>query len=204
MIYAHTPIFQSPTLNAALGKTVYFKMDCHQPTRSFKIRGMAHLVRHLVAAGQQDFVASSGGNAGYSLAYACKRLGARVHVVVPVTSPARMRDLIAGEGATVEVHGESWQEAHGHAMAIAKDRQAYYVSPFDDALLWAGHSTMIDECALEIPEPDMVIAAVGGGGLLCGIMEGMERNAWRKTVFLAAETTGSASYDRAIAAGKVV
>ena len=144
MIYAATPIFQSPGLNARLGKEVFFKMDCHQPTRSFKIRGMAHLVKHHIANGQSRFVASSGGNAGYSLAYACRRLGGSVHVVVPTTTNPRMQALIAGEGATIEVHGASWLEAHGLAQAIAERDGAVYVPPFDDPLLWGGHSTMID------------------------------------------------------------
>jgi L-serine/L-threonine ammonia-lyase len=203
-IYAKTPLFQSPALNARLGKSVYFKMDCHQPTRSFKVRGMSHLVREETRRGQSLFVASSGGNAGYSLAYAAKRLGARVHVVVPETTQARMRSLIEGEGATVEIHGSSWQEAHEHALEVAATMKATYVPPFDNAMLWAGHSSMIDECAAEIPEPDMVVAATGGGGLLCGIMEGMERNHWKRTVFLSAETEGAASYDRAVEAGHVV
>jgi L-serine/L-threonine ammonia-lyase len=204
MIFSQTPIFESPAINARLQKKVYFKMDCHQPTRSFKIRGMAHLVQQKVAAGQRKFLASSGGNAGYSLAYACRRLGGSTHVVVPETSSARMCALIAGEGATVEIHGESWQEAHEYALGLAAEREAYYVSPFDDPLLWAGHATMMDECAKEISEPDMVVAAVGGGGLLCGIMEGMERNGWTKTTFLAAETNGAASFHRAIEAGEAV
>jgi L-serine/L-threonine ammonia-lyase len=204
LIYARTPIFQSPALNARLGKTVHFKMESHQPTRSFKVRGMSHLVQEETSRGQNRFVASSGGNAGYSLAYAGKRMGAQVHVVVPETTQARMRGLIEGEGATVEVHGGSWMEAHLHALQVAESQQATYVPPFDNALLWAGHSSMMDECAAEIPEPDMVVAATGGGGLLCGIMEGMERNNWKRTVFLSAETEGAASYARAMEAGQVV
>ncbi len=203
-IYAATPIFQSPKLNARLGMTVHFKMDCHQPTRSFKLRGMTHLVRHHVARGQNRFVCASGGNAGYALAYASARLGAAVHVVVPVTTNARMRALIEGEGATVQTHGESWAEAHTLAQALAAAEGATYVPPFDDPLLWGGHASMIDECAAEIDEPDWVVASVGGGGLLCGIMEGMERNGWKKAAFLAAETHGAASFAAALKAGKPV
>lgn len=203
-IYAATPLLQSPALNARLGKQVYFKMDCHQPTRSFKLRGMAHLVQHHVAAGHTRFVASSGGNAGLSLAYACRHLGATVHVVVPASTNPRMRALIADEGATVDVYGATWQEAHGFAGALAEREGAVYVSPFDDPLLWTGHATMIDECAGEMAEPDWVVAAVGGGGLLCGIMEGMERNGWSQTKFLAAETHGAASYAEAMAHGELV
>jgi L-serine/L-threonine ammonia-lyase len=203
-IYHNTPIFQSPSLNARLGKEIFFKMDCHQPTRSFKIRGMAHLVEASVARGQNRFIASSGGNAGYSLAYAARRAGGQVHVVVPVTTHARMQALIAGEGATVEVHGASWQEAHELALVLAEQQGALYVPPFDDPLLWGGHASMIDECAAAMAEPDWVVAAVGGGGLLCGIMEGMERNGWQKAAFLAAETHGAASFAGAMAAGKLV
>ena len=203
-IYASTPVFQSPALNARLGKQVYFKMDCHQPTRSFKLRGMAHLVRHHVAAGHTRFVASSGGNAGLSLAYACRQLGATVHVVVPASTNPRMRALIEDEGATVDVYGATWQEAHGFAQALAERDGAVYVPPFDDPLLWTGHATMIDECAAEMAEPDWVVAAVGGGGLLCGIMEGLERNGWTKTSFLAAETHGAASFAGAMARGELV
>lgn len=203
-IFIRTPILQSPDLNERLGKTVYFKMECYQPTRSFKLRGMAHLVRHHVRNGVSKFVASSGGNAGYSLAYACRRLGASAHVVVPLSTNMRMRRLIEGEDATVEVSGGSWQEAHEHAQQVAVATQAIYVSPFDNALLWTGHASMIDECALDIPEPELVVASVGGGGLMCGVMEGLERNAWKKSAFLAAETTGAASFARALEAGRVV
>ncbi len=203
-IYSSTPVFQSSALNARLGKQVYFKMDCYQPTRSFKLRGMAYLVQHHVAAGQRRFVASSGGNAGLSLAYACREMGAAVHVVVPESTNPRMRALIADEGATVDVHGATWQEAHGFALALAERDGAVYVPPFDDPLLWTGHATMIDECAAEMAEPDWVVAAVGGGGLLCGIMEGMERNGWVNASFLAAETAGAASFAQAMARGELV
>lgn len=203
-IYAATPIFQSPELNQRLGMEVFFKMDCHQPTRSFKLRGMTHLVKHNLSIGQNTFVTSSGGNAGYALAYASKRLGGSVHVVVPVTTNARMRAFIEGEGATVQVHGASWPEAHEFAQMLAVQSGAKYVPPFDDPLLWGGHATMIDECAAEMGEPDWVVASVGGGGLLCGIMEGMERNGWKKASFLAAETHGAASFARSLEAGELV
>lgn len=196
-----TPLLQSPELNARLGRQVYFKMESHQPTRSFKLRGMAHLVARKIQEGQRDFIASSGGNAGYSLAYAAARLGARVHVVIPQSTPPRMRALIEGEGATVEIHGQSWNEANDLALQLVKRTGGYYVSPFDDALLWEGHSSLIDECAAEMAEPDLVIAAVGGGGLLCGIFQGLERQGWNRAAMLACETEGAASYHAAKEAG---
>ncbi|MFN8394906.1 MAG: pyridoxal-phosphate dependent enzyme [Bacteroidia bacterium] len=203
-LHLATPLLESHALNARLGKRVYFKMESHQPTRSFKLRGMGHLVTTKIAEGQRDFIASSGGNAGYSLAYAAARLGGRVHVVVPQSTPERMRTLIAGEGATVQVHGESWNDANELALELVGRTGGYYVSPFDDALLWEGHSTLIDECVTQMPEPDIVVAAVGGGGLLAGILQGMERYGWKRASMIAAETEGAASYHAALEAGKLV
>jgi len=203
-LHIATPVLQSHELNVRLGKQVHFKMESHQPTRSFKLRGMGHLVATKVAEGQDYFVASSGGNAGYSLAYAAARLGGRVHVVVPSSTPQRMRMLIEREGATVQVHGDSWNDANDLALEVVRQTGGYYVSPFDDALLWEGHSTLIDECASQMPEPDLVIAAVGGGGLLVGILQGMERHQWKQASVLAAETEGAASYHAALKAGGLV
>lgn len=199
-----TPVFRSARLDAELGLRLHFKMDCLQPTRSFKLRGMEHVVRHHMAAGRRLFVGSSGGNAGYSLAYACRRLGAEARVFVPATTLPAMRARVQAEGAQVTVVGESWMEAHMHAMRVADELGAAYVPPFDDPLLWAGHASMIMECAAEMPEPDWVVAAVGGGGLLCGIMEGMEQAGWNRAAMLAAETEGAASYARSLAAGELV
>lgn len=199
--YHATPLFESPGLNAALGKRIYFKMECQQASRSFKLRGMDHLVRHHLAKGKSQFVASSGGNAGYSLAHVCRQLGAEALVFVPSTTSKKMQDLIAAEGAKIVVAGEYWPEAHAAALKWMEGKDAVYVSPFDDPLLWEGHSTMISELPRDFEAPDLVVAAVGGGGMLCGIMQGMEAKGWDKTAFLGTETFGAASFAACIESG---
>lgn len=203
-LYEATPLRQSPRLNAQLGRSVTFKMDCHQPTRSFKLRGMDELVRSAVAAGKTQFVASSGGNAGYSAAYVCRHLGVRLRVYVPTSTPAHMIGLIRAEGAEVILHGANWNEANELALAYAASDGAHYVAPFDDPALWRGHASMIHESAALMDEPDLIVLSVGGGGLLVGVLQGMEAVGWQRAKVLAVETEGAASFNAALAAGEVV
>lgn len=195
--YSHTPLIEA---RAPLGLPVWFKMDCYQPTGSFKIRGMDHLVAHHIAEGRKQFVASSGGNAGFSLAYAARLRGGEVTVVVPETTPRRMQDMIIQQGARVLVHGPTWNEADEMARKISNDEGAVYASPFDDPLLWQGHSSLIDEIVIDLEArgqsfPDRLVVAVGGGGLLSGIMEGLGRHGMLYDVEVwAAETIGAGSF----------
>jgi len=203
-LFIKTPIYKSHKLKEEKNLNVFYKMDCYQPAGSFKIRGMEELCRFHLNQGKKNFVASSGGNAGYSLAYVGKELGVNVKVVVPTTTPEFMINKIRNLGADVEVFGSVWDEAHQHALKVAKELNAVYVSPFDDPLLWNGHSTIIDECAKEMEQPDKLIVSVGGGGLLCGVLEGMKRNGWHKTQVITTETSGAASFYESHKANKII
>ncbi|MCL4106222.1 UNVERIFIED_CONTAM: hypothetical protein GTU68_061064 [Idotea baltica] len=185
-------------------------MDCQQSTGSFKIRGMECLVRTHLEAGNNQFIASSGGNAGYSLAYAARIHGGKVTVVVPSTTSPRMQKMIADQGAEVIVHGNAWNDADTLARQIADDQDAVYVSPFDDPLLWEGHTSLIDEVIYSLklkkqPFPSKVVVAVGGGGLLCGVMAGLAKHGLlEQTQVIAAETEGAASFHAAVCADERV
>lgn len=88
-------------------------MECYQPSGSFKLRGIEVLCKHYIAQGKDQFLTSSGGNAGYSLAYVGKKLGVEVKVIVPETTSAYMIEKkIKRVGAEVEVFGRVWDEAH--------------------------------------------------------------------------------------------
>lgn len=204
--YTNTPLFEA---RMPLDIPVWFKMDCYQPTGSFKIRGMDELVAHHIKEGRTRFIASSGGNAGFSLAYAARLRGGAVRVVVPKTTNQRMRDLISNQGAEVRVHGDAWDDADQLAREMAEKEKAIYVSPFDDPLLWKGHSTIIDEIVYDYkmlghPFPKKLVVAVGGGGLYCGIMHGLQRHDLLESVTIyAAETEGAASFRETLHAGKL-
>ncbi|MHC4053301.1 pyridoxal-phosphate dependent enzyme [Bradyrhizobium sp. 25ACV] len=204
-IFHHvTPVVESPTINQRLGRRIMFKMDCHQPAGSFKIRGIGHVVAQHVAAGADHFVCSSGGNAGLALAYCTAALKVRATIFVPATTKPSVHQLLANYGATVHVVGKVWDEADKAACDHCAAEGAVYVSPFNDPLLWQGHSTLVDELAFQIERPDAVVLSVGGGGLLCGVLHGMHKHGWSDVPVVAAETKGADSFAAAVAAGRPV
>jgi L-serine/L-threonine ammonia-lyase len=202
-LHVHTPVWESPRLSELLGAPVLLKMEALQPAGSFKTRGMGRICQERAAAGARRLVCASGGNAGLATAYAGRRLGLPTTVVVPQSTGEWARAAIRREGAEVIAHGAVWDEAHAFAQTLLGD-DAAYIHPFDDPLAWAGNSTLVDELAAEGPRPGAVVLSVGGGGLLCGVVEGMLRVGWGDVPVLAVETEGAASYAAALAAGAPV
>ncbi|RQS67320.1 pyridoxal-phosphate dependent enzyme [Burkholderia sp. Bp8963] len=202
-LHIQTPYIRSQTLSRRLGKDVLLKIEAMQPSGSFKLRGIGAVCDARRAAGARRFVSSSGGNAGIAVAWCGRELGVPVTVVVPESTSARARDLILGEGAELVVRGASWAEANAYAQSIVGPHDAF-VHPFDDPVLWHGHATMIDEMAAARPKPGAIVLAVGGGGLLCGVLEGLARNGWADVPVIAVETVGADSYARSVAQGRPV
>ena len=198
-LHIHTPLIESGAMAGDDGRKVWLKMEALQPPGSFKIRGIGFACETHVARGATRFISSSGGNAGIAAAWAGRRLQVPVVVVVPETSSERARELIRRERAEVIVHGASFQEANALAQSMVGPSDAF-IHPFDDPLLWHGHATMIDEVAHAGVAPDAVVLSVGGGGLLCGVIEGLRRNGWSHVPVIAVETEGADSLAQAMAA----
>ncbi len=203
-LHIDTPLLRAPPELFGAGRTVWLKMDALQASGSFKMRGVGRLVQQRVAEGARGVVCASGGNAGMAAALAARACEVPVTIVVPQTTAATVREAIAARGAAVVVHGAVWDESHDHAVALAKAQGAVYVHPFDDPLLWDGHATLIDETVRAGVAFDCVVASVGGGGLLAGIVEGLRRNALHGVPVIAVETEGAASFSAALAAGEPV
>ncbi|MFN8485698.1 MAG: pyridoxal-phosphate dependent enzyme [Anaerolineae bacterium] len=203
-LYVRTPIIDSLPLSRRWGRPVYLKLESAQPSGSFKNRALGALCQAGAANGATRFVSSSGGNAGFSAAYCGRRLGLPVTVFVPSTTQPRFHELIAAQGADVRVAGAVWDETHAAAVAFAEQTGALYVHPFDHPTVWRGNATMIDEIAEDFGKPGAVICSVGGGGLLCGVAEGLERQGWHDVPILAVETEGAASFAASLKAGRLV
>ncbi|WP_288442277.1 pyridoxal-phosphate dependent enzyme [uncultured Pseudomonas sp.] len=202
-LHIHTPLIESRPLSLAAGATVRLKLDALQPCGSFKLRGVGHACEIHHGRGARHFVSSSGGNAGLAVAYAGRTLGVPVTVVVPETTTERAKQLLRLEDAKVVVHGSSWQEANELALTLVGAEDAF-IHPFDDPLLWAGHASLVDEVAAAGFKPDAVVLSVGGGGLLSGVVQGLQRNGWDDVPVLAVETRGAASLHAAMQAGHTV
>lgn len=186
-----TPLFYAHRLSAALGKHIHFKMDCYQPTGSFKIRGIGRFCQQAREKGCQALVIASGGNAGLATAYAGWKLDLPTTVVLPKNAPIHIQQKIKALGAEVVLYGSVWDEANAHALTLADGSGTLYVPPFDHPVLWDGHASVIEECAAELPEPDAVLVAVGGGGYFLGVLEGLRRVGWEQTQIYTAETEGA-------------
>ncbi len=202
-LHAETPLVESRSLSLAAGRSIWLKLDALQAPGSFKIRGIGLACETYLARGARRFVSSSGGNAGLAVAYAGRRLGVPVTVVVPETTSDRAKELLRLEDAELIVHGASWQEANEFAQSVVGAADAF-LHPFDDPLLWQGHATLVDEVVRAGLRPDGVVLSVGGGGLLSGVAEGLHRHGWHDVPILAVETEGAASFHEATKAGHPV
>ena len=181
-LHIATPLLRSTPLSASTGREVWLKIEAMQPSGSFKMRGIGHACETRARAGAKRFASSSGGNAGLAVAHAGRLLGVPVKVVV---------------------HGASWSDADAWLRERLASDDAY-IHPFDDPLLWAGHASLVDEIAAAGLRPDALVCSVGGGGLMCGVIEGLRRNGWGEVPVLAVETHGADSLAQALAAGVLV
>jgi len=199
-LHIETPLLHSRPLGLLSKKAVKLKFEALQPSGSFKIRGIGVVCEDYARQGKRRFVSSSGGNAGIAVAYAGRQLSIPVTVVVPETTTTEAKALIEQEGASVIVHGASWNEANVLAQSML-DFATAFVHPFDDARLWAGHATLVDEVVRANVPFDGVVLSVGGGGLLSGVVEGLRRNGLHNVPVIAIETEGADSLAGSVNAG---
>lgn len=202
---ARTPLQLNERLSAATGAYVWLKREDLQPVRSYKIRGAYNLISQLEesqhAAG---VIAASAGNHGQGVAFACARLGLHGRIFVPATTPRqkRQRILALGEGRVdLVVTGDTYDEASAAASLEARETGATLVPAFDDPRTIAGQGTVAKEIVEQFGKaPDVLIAPVGGGGMISGCLAYLsERHPGTRVV--GAEPAGAASMVAALAAG---
>jgi threonine dehydratase len=165
-----TPMLSAPKLSALTGAEVYIKYENLQVTNSFKERGAVNKLSHLgEAARGRGVIAMSAGNHAQAVAYHGARLQLPVTIVMPVTTPFVKVEATEAHGAEVVLHGESIADAQVRAEDIAGERGLTWVHPYDDALVIAGQGTIALEMLEEVPDLDMLVVPIGGGGLISGI-----------------------------------
>jgi threonine dehydratase len=170
-----TPCVESKTLSQIVGARVFLKFENLQFTASFKERGalnkLATLVAHAQATGQpiKGVIAASAGNHAQGVAHHAQRLALRAVIVMPVNTPMVKVERTRGFGAQVVLHGEGFDEARDHALRLAAQDGLTFVHPFDDVDVIAGQGTIGIEMLRAQPNLDVMVIAVGGGGLISGI-----------------------------------
>ncbi len=166
-----TPFLESRTLSQIVGAQVFLKFENLQFTASFKERGALNKLAALVAEGVpvRGVIAASAGNHAQGVAHHAQRLGLRAAIVMPRHTPNVKVERTLGFGAEVVLHGETFDEAREHALALAGREGLAFVHAFDDPLVIAGQGTIGLEMLRARPDLDALVIAVGGGGLIAGI-----------------------------------
>jgi threonine dehydratase len=149
---------------------VWLKLECRQPTGSFKVRGALHKMMALDdEARARGVVTASAGNHGLGTALAAKTLGLeQVTIFVPQTTPAAKVTKLARFPIDLHQVGATYEDAHQAAEAWARETGATYISAYDDLQVIAGAGTCGLEIMIERPEVNAIIVPIGGGGLVSG------------------------------------
>ncbi|HEX3333660.1 MAG TPA: threonine/serine dehydratase [Acidimicrobiales bacterium] len=193
-----TPVVSAPQL----GPAVSVKVETVQPTGSFKVRGgLAAVSATLDAEPGRAVVAASAGNHGLGVAYAASNLGAQVTVVVPTGASAAKVSALQQFDVRLVLHGGGYREAETHALELAEHEGSRYVSPYNDPDVIAGQATLARELAEQLPDLGTVVVPCGGGGLLSGVILGLEGTGVR---IVGVESEASPSMSTALAAGAIV
>lgn len=165
-----TPLIYSDSLSERSGARVWLKLECRQPTGSFKVRGALHKIMYLDDATRaKGIVTASAGNHGLGVARAAKLLGlTNVTIFVPTTTPQAKQVKLARFPINLQITGDTYEAAHQAAEQFARETGATYISAYDDPQVIAGAGTCGLEIISELPEVDTIITPVGGGGLIAG------------------------------------
>ncbi len=166
-----TPLAPSADLSRIAAGRVYLKPECWQPTGSFKVRGaLARLAALTAEERALGVVTASAGNHGLGVAYAGQVLHQPPAIIfVPLTAPAAKVRRLAHYDCQVRCAGSDYDSAHAIAEAYAREHGALYLSAYDDPVVIAGQGTAGLEVMGDLPQADLILIPVGGGGLVAGI-----------------------------------
>jgi threonine dehydratase len=167
----HVPLLPSAALGQLTGAGIHLKLECWQPTGSFKVRGALNKLASLSPdQWARGVVTASAGNHGLGVAYASQALGLPpVLIFVPESTPTTKRTRLAAFDCQVRLAGADYDACHALAEAYAQEQGAIYVSAYDDLAVIAGQGTVGLEVMEDLPHVDLLLVPVGGGGLIAGI-----------------------------------
>ena len=165
-----TPTLISRTLSQMTGATVYLKFENLQFTAAYKERGALNTLLQLSPeACAKGVIAASAGNHAQGLAYHANRLGIPATIVMPTNTPTVKVTQTEGHGAKVMLYGDTFDAAYAHARVLEGECGFTFVHPFDDPRVIAGQGTTAIEMLQDVPDIDLMVVPIGGGGLISGV-----------------------------------
>ncbi|EHO76050.1 threonine dehydratase [Fusobacterium animalis F0419] len=165
-----TSLIQSSIFSKEAGNEVYIKPENLQKTGSFKIRGAYNKITNLSdEEKKKGVIASSAGNHAQGVAYGAKESGIKAVIVMPKSTPLIKVESTKQYGAEVVLHGDVYDDAFKKAKELEEKEGYIFVHPFDDEDVIYGQGTIALEILEELPETDIILVPIGGGGLISGI-----------------------------------
>jgi threonine dehydratase len=200
----HTPILASRTLSAMTGAVVFLKAENLQRSGAYKIRGATFKLSQLTEEERRrGVITASAGNHGQGVAIAASALRIPCTVVMPTGAPLAKLTATQGYGATIVLHGDTYNDAHEYSCELARKSGATYIEAFNDPDIIAGQGTIGLEILADLPDVEAIVVSVGGGGLVSGIATAVK--ALKPSVrVIGVEAGGAASMRAALDAGHLV
>ena len=199
-----TDLVYSETFSKECRNKVFIKPENLQRTGSFKLRGAYNKIAKMDdEAKSKGLIAASAGNHAQGVAYGAAQAGVQATIVMPAATPLIKVEATASHGANVVLYGDVFDEANAHAVELQKEHGYTFVHPFDDEDVIEGQGTIALEILEQLPETDVILVPVGGGGLISGIA--CAAKAIKPTIkVLGVEPEGAASALAAINEDQVV
>ena len=169
-VLLETHLIYSPIFSKESGNKVFIKPENLQKTGSFKIRGAYNKISNLTdAERKRGVIASSAGNHAQGVAYAAKESGIKAVIVMPKSTPLIKVESTKQYGAEVILYGDVYDDAYKKAKELEEKEGYVFVHPFNDEDVLDGQGTIALEILEELPETDIILVPIGGGGLISGI-----------------------------------
>ena len=165
-----TKLIYSSYFSDMTGNKVYLKPENMQRTGAYKVRGAYYKISTLSDEERnKGLITASAGNHAQGVAYAAHKYGVKAVIVMPTTTPLIKVERTKSYGAEVILHGDVYDEACAHALALAEEKGYTFIHPFDDPAVATGQGTISMEIFKELPLVDYILVPIGGGGLATGV-----------------------------------
>ena len=203
-VIRNTSLVYSPAFSKATGNQIYIKPENMQVTGAYKIRGAYYKISTLSDEEMaRGLVTASAGNHAQGVAYAAQAAGVSATIVMPTTTPLVKVNNTKDYGAKVVLHGETFDDAAELAAKLSEEEGLTYVHPFNDPAIATGQGTISYEIFQDLPDVDVILVPIGGGGLATGVST-LAKLLNPNVTVIGVEPSGAASMKASLDAGHVV
>ena len=203
-VIRNTSLVYSPAFSKATGNQIYIKPENMQVTGAYKIRGAYYKISTLSDEEKaRGLVTASAGNHAKGVAYAAQAAGVSATIVMPTTTPLVKVNNTKDYGAKVVLHGETFDDAAELAAKLSEEEGLTYVHPFNDPAIATGQGTISYEIFQDLPDVDVILVPIGGGGLATGVST-LAKLLNPNVTVIGVEPSGAASMKASLDAGHVV